>query len=112
MEHERLLRKRIIRFIMVWLIFTCVFLIELYIETYPDFPQRVDRLLAIVLIGIPAAIIVELAFERYVGKPVQAQLTKIGENRLRKINIILLGIIIVPIVLLVFIALIMTAFGK
>jgi len=108
MEQETPIRKRIIRFLIAWVFFAVILAIVLYIDTYPEFPGNLSRLLVVFLIGIPVWMIVNLAAERYVGRAFK----KVGENRLRTINKVLAGIIIVPIMIVLVIALVMTLLGK
>jgi hypothetical protein len=110
MEHDATPWKKIRRFLLFWAAITVAFLVELLIETYPDFPTDLNRWLIVLLIGPPIWLVVNLASEKFIGRPTTKALNRLGETKLRRINTILLYIIIVPIVLLLLVAIIRSLF--
>jgi len=110
MERDTTSSKKIRRFLVAWAAITVVFLVELLVETYPNFPTDIKRWLVVLLIGPPIWLGINLASEKFISRPTAKALNRLGETKLRRINTILLYIIIVPIVLVLLIAIMRSFF--
>ena len=102
--------KRTYRFLLVWGIITLGFVIELLIESYPKLPNKLNEWIIILLIGPPLCLLVNMFIEYFVAKPAIDGLYKVSEKKIRTINKVLVGIIVVPILILLLIAVFLSLF--
>jgi hypothetical protein len=96
MENEAKPPNKIRRFLFGWAVITVLFAIGFVIEAYPDYPTSLTRGLLVFLIGPPLWLALNLAAEKFIGEPTARALDKLGEARLKRINTILLYVILVP----------------
>jgi len=104
--------QRTYLFLILWGIVAIGFSIELLIESYPEFPKNLNLWLIVLLVCPPIWLVVNLAAEYFLGKRIANGFKRIGEKKIRTINKVLAGIIFVPIVVLLMIAVFMTIFKK
>ncbi len=109
---KKIFWQRTYRFLIVWGILAIVYSLELIIESYPEFPKDLRLWLFIVFFCPLLWLILNLTFEYFFGKRIRNGFNRIGEKRLRTINKVLVGIIIVPIVVLLFIGLVISFFKR
>ncbi|MBI5474380.1 MAG: hypothetical protein HY961_18745 [Ignavibacteriae bacterium] len=96
-------KEKYLRILAIWAIITVFFLGEFVCETYPDYPKKPSEWLLLLIIGPPIWLLLNILGEKYIGQPIAKSIDKIGEKRLRKINIILASIIFIPLLVMILI---------
>lgn len=94
-------RKKYLRLLAIWAGISVFFLIEFIYETYPDYPKSPSGWLILILVGPPIWLLVNILGEKFIGRPTAKVINKLGEKRLRNINIVLASVIIIPVVLMI-----------
>jgi hypothetical protein len=109
MDNKKLWKKTY-RLLLVWGVIVLVTLFVLFIGSYPEIPKGLNRWILVLLIGPPLWLVGSLLFERFVAKPTLDALHRVADKRIRLVNTILAGIIVVPVLVLMLIALLFSLF--
>ena len=98
------------RLLLVWGAIVLLTLFVLFIGSYPEISKGLNRWILVLLIGPPLWLVGSLLFERFVAKPTLDALQRVADKRIRLVNKILAGIIVVPVLVLILIGLLFSLF--